>query len=339
MAEQYFGMAVAVIIVTASIVLAGILIGVGRAFGYKRLENFGMQELVQSVINAAIIGALASVIALISGISASVVTEQCTTGDAPAQLACVLSGLKTSIFGMLQEAIKTSELLGYYQSLVLNFNAFTIQPFVNLNSVSGVLSSQILTIQLLLILTQLNAQILDFVSQNAIIILLPLGLVLRTLFATRRAGGFMIALAIGLYLFYPSLVLIFPNPEPEVGNATVLMQDFTNNSFYATVPIIDLNDNYAIGGKLDIMAGRCSGNVSNSSACANMTETMGMKNKTADFTGDLTVITQSNSDAIAKVTLYSALAPLLSLIVTFVFVKEVGAVLGSEIGLGTFSAI
>ena len=339
MAEQYFGMTVAMTIVTASIVLAGILIGVGRAFSYKRLENFGMQELVQSVINAAIIGALASVIALISGISASIVTSQCGTGDAPAQLSCVRGQLKLSIFLMLQEVVQTTELLGYYQSMVLNFNVFSIQPFANLSAVSGVLSSQVLTLQLLLMLTQLNAQVLDFVSQNAIILLLPLGLVLRTLFATRKAGGFLIALAIGLYLFYPSLVIIFPSPESEVGNATALMQNFTNNSFYATVPVIDLNDNYAIGGKLDIMAGRCSGNISNSSACANMTQTMGMVNQTADFSGDLTVIIQSNSDAIAKVTLYSAIAPLLSLIVTFVFVKEVGSVLGSEIGLGTFTAI
>ena len=97
MAEQYVGMSIAVVIVAASIALAGILIGVGRAFGYKRVENFGVDELAQSVINAAIIGGLASVIALMSGISSSLVTTQCGTGDAPAQLACTLGGVKAAL--------------------------------------------------------------------------------------------------------------------------------------------------------------------------------------------------------------------------------------------------
>ena len=47
MADDFIGMGMAVIVVTASIVLAGILIGVGRAFGYKKVEHFGINELIQ----------------------------------------------------------------------------------------------------------------------------------------------------------------------------------------------------------------------------------------------------------------------------------------------------
>ncbi len=338
MADQYIGMSVAVIIVTASIALAGILIGVGRAFNYKRLENFGVEELVQSVINAAIIGALASVIALISGISSSLVTAQCGTGDAPTQLGCTLSGLKVSLFSMFQETVRALDIVGYYQTLVLNFNVFSIQPFGNLSSISNVLSSQVFTMQILMILLELNIQMLKFVETNALVLLLPIGLVLRTLFATRKAGGVLIAMAIGLYLFYPSFVLIFPNPQEDVANATLVMQNFTNNSAYATVPIVDLNDNYAIGGKIDLISGRCSGKLANDSACSNITGFLA-NSSAPDFSGDLTMISQSNSNAIAKVSLYSAIAPLLSLIVTLVFVYEVGKLLGSEIGLSMYQAI
>lgn len=333
MAEQFVGMSVAVIIVTASIILAGIFIGVGRAFGFKRIENFGINELAQSVINAAIIGALASVITVISGISASIVSQQCGEGDAPAQLACSMASLKDAMFGLFQETIKALDIIGYYQSLVLNFNVFSIQPFGNLSSISDILSSQVYTMQVMLMLLELNMQILNFVEQNALVLLLPIGLVLRTLFATRKAGGFLIALAIGFYLLYPSFILVFPNPEPEILNATAELANFTNNTAYATIPIIDLNDNYAIGGKLDQMSGRCSEDLANSS-CPDLTE-----NSSVDFTGDLTVIAQSNSNSISKVMFFSVVAPLLSLIITIIFVKEVGELLGSEIGLSTFAVI
>ncbi len=346
MAEQYVGMSIAVIIVAASIAFAGILIGVGRAFGYRRVENFGVEELAQSVINAAIIGALASIIALVSGISSASVGELCGSGDAPVQLACVLDGVKTGLFSLLAQTARAAEIVGYYQTLKLDFAVFSIQPFANLSSVAGILSGQLFTMQLLLMLIELNIQMLNFVAQNSLLLLLPVGLVLRTLFVTRKAGGFLIALALGLYLFYPSFVLVFPDPSPSVANSTQIASDFTNNSLYATVPVIDLNGNYAIGGKLDLMSGRCpayeyAGNLTNASAynssslCYNYTAGMAAAGNRPDFTGDLTVLTQSNSDSMAKVLLYSVLAPLMSLAVTFVFVYEVGKMLGSEIGLSS----
>jgi hypothetical protein len=347
-ADQYIGLSIAGIIVTASIILAGILIGVGRAFQFKRLENFGIDELFQSVINAAIIGAFASIIVLISGISSTLVSIECAGENAPGQLSCTLGQIKESLFNLFSQTLYASNVIGYYQSLVLNFNTFSIQPFANLSSVSNVLSSQLFTMQLLLMLLELNVQILTFVEQNALLLLLPIGLVLRTLFATRRVGGFLIALAIGLYVLFPAFIMIFPNPEADLINATNELTNFTNNSIYATMPIVDLNDNYAIAGKLDLMSGRCSDNLTNSSLCANYTKDYPVANSSnstnstslsPDFTGDLTLISQSNSDSISKVLLYSVVAPLLSFLLTIVFVKEFGDILGSEISLSTFSSI
>jgi hypothetical protein len=225
------------------------------------------------------------------------------------------------------------------------------------------------TMQLLLMLVELNIQLLNFVAQNSLLLLLPIGLVLRTVFATRKVGGFLIALAIGLYIFYPAFVLVFPDPGPSLLNATAVMDNFTSNSLYATVPVVDLNSNYAIAGKLDVMSGRCvagnssdnltgpssgnltgnltdnlSGNLTGNvaynltgnSSCADFAAAMGVPpGGSADFTGDLTLIAESNSDSLALVLLYSVLAPLLSLAVTIVFVSEAGKLLGSEIGLSS----
>ncbi len=345
-------MEIAVIVVTASIVLAGILIGIGRAFGYKRVEHFGVEELIQSIVNAAIIGSFAAIIELVGIVSFSIVTEACAEGNVVAQLICTLRNLNTGLFTLFQELLKTLDILGYYQTLSLDFGSFAVSPFTNLSSLSHVLSAQLLSLNLLMMLVELNIQITEFIGQNALVLLFPLGLVLRTLFATRKVGGFLIALAIGLYLFYPTFVLVFPNPTEDLNVSTNAMENFTNNSYYATVPVIDLNDNYAIAGKLDILSGRCAEqnitnmtNLSNASACQEFMEQQNITNMTAqqnlslDFTGDLTFITQSNNQAISKSLLYAVIAPLFSLLITVVFVKELAALLGGEIGLRTIASI
>ncbi len=354
MAEEFAGMGIAIIIVTASIVLAGILFGVGRAFGYKNIEYFGIEELLQSLINAAIIGSFAAVTGVVASVSSSIVTPGCSTGNVVDQLICMLSLVNTELFMLFQSLIQMLNILGYYQGLSLDFGAFSVVPFGNLSSVSGVLSTQLLSLNLIMILVGLNTQIAVFIKQNALSLLFPVGLVLRSLFATRKVGGFLIALAVGLYIFYPTFVLVFPSPQDDIANSTSMMAAFNNNSFYAPVPVVDLNSNYALAGKLDLMSGRCAllnvtlinatGNQTNAtnltnvtvSACQNFTN---MTGASSDFSGDITVVSGSTTNALAKSLLYTVVAPLFSLLVTAVFIVELGSLLGSEIGLRSLASI
>ncbi|HNT60581.1 MAG TPA: hypothetical protein PKJ97_01225, partial [Candidatus Bilamarchaeaceae archaeon] len=116
-------------------------------------------------------------------------------------------------------------------------------------------------------------------------------------------GGFLIALSIGIYLFYPAFILIFPAPQL---NTTIMnITNMTNSSLYATPLVLDLNNNYAIAGRFD-----------------NMT--------TGDFTGDLTLAAQEISSAIASLSIFVLLAPLFSLIITIIFIKEVTDIFGGE---------
>ncbi|MFH0738129.1 MAG: hypothetical protein V1827_05665 [Candidatus Micrarchaeota archaeon] len=354
MAEDFVGVEIAVIVVTASIVLAGIMFGLGRAFGSKKVEQFGLEELIQSIINAAIIGSFAAIIELVGVVSGSVVSEACSEGNVMHQLNCMLSALNSSIYLMLDGLIRTLDIIGYYQGMELDFGSFSMAPFSNLGPVSDTLGSQLLAGNLLMTLVSLNVQIAAFIGDNALGLLFPIGLVLRTVFATRKVGGFLIALSLGLFVFYPTFILIFPSPQLDVENATARMGNFTANAFYSSVPVIDLNGNYAIAAKLDILSSRCDPhayNITNTTnisatetACddflfeQNMT-TNTTQNKSFDFTGDVTLIMAGNSDALAKSALYSVIAPLFSLLVTAVFVKELANVLGSEIGLRTFASV
>ena len=336
MADDFVGMYIATMVVTASIVLAGILIGIGRAFTYKRLENFGIEEFIQSVINAAIIGAFAVIIELANTISTSILEEDvCGTGTVIEQLVCLMDGTSIALFSLFQETVKLVNTLGYYQSMVLDFDFLSIQPFVNLSAMSLILSVQLLLLQFLIVFVDLNVQVLTFIGQNALLIIFPIGLVLRTFFATRRIGGFLIGLAIGVYLLYPSFIMIFPDPQEDVLNATGNVTEFNGKSFYAAVPIIDLNDNYALAEKLDVMSGRCFD--SDSPECIAAVE--GLDREDVDLVGDLTVIAQKNGIAISKVLLYLVLAPLFSLVITVIFIKEMTRILGGEIKLGVVKSV
>jgi hypothetical protein len=333
MAEDFVGIEIATTVVLASIVLSGILIGIGRAFSYKKIENFGVEELLQSIVNAAIIGSFGAIIFLISTVATGVTEKSCTKGDVVAQLSCTLREVNVSVFSLFQEIIKSLNILGYYQSLKIDFSTFSIIPFSNLFALSAILSAHALSLQLEMMLLEFNVQILAFIAQNVLLLLFPIGLTFRTFFATRKIGGFLIALSIALIIFYPSFVLIFPNPKQDVMIAAGYASNFTNNTKYATVPIVDLNNNYALAGKLDMMSGRCD-NAANSSHCYNLTGNS--TNYSAEFSQDLTLLIQTTGNSITKVFLYSAFAPLFSLILTIIFVRELAGILGGEIGLNTF---
>lgn len=358
MAEQFIGETIAISVVIASIVLAGILIGIGRGFGYKRVEYFGTEEFIQSLINAAIVGSFALISGLVSTVSSAVAIEGCSEGATIAQLACTLGSVNAGLFALFQQLVSVLGLLGYYQSMSLDFGAFSISPFTNLAAVSDGLSLQLLSLNVIMILVELNRQMAIFIGQNSLALILPVGLVLRTFFATRKVGGFLIALALGLLVFYPVFVLVFPSPVQEIANATTMMQNLTSNNYYATVPVIDLNDNYAIAGKLDLMSGRCSPasfNFSLLNLTGNMTNTTELDNRTycdnflikqnltqnvtVDLSGDLTMISQAGTNAVSRSFLYSVIAPIFSLIITIVFVREVALLLGSEIGLRTIASV
>jgi len=314
---ELIGMQVAVIIITISIVLSGILIGLGRALGHTKVERFGTDELFQSILNAAIVGALAIIIETVKAISTSLITTTCSTaGDAMAELSCILTSTTANSFILLQELLKASTLIGFYQTMVLELGTVTIQPFANLESVSSVLSNQAGILSIILILINLNVQIVTFFSQNALALFLPIGLILRSFFATRKLGGFLIGIAIGMYVLYPAFVLAFS--PPDLANATAQLTTFNSNPLYATVPIVDLNTNNAIAEKLDNLT-----TGTNVSFGENITYI-------ADLPGSLTVITQTNANAISQLLMYGVFAPIFSFIITLVFIKEIANALGGE---------
>jgi hypothetical protein len=295
-------------IVALSIVLSGLLIGVGRAIGSHKVEFFGREELIQAIINAALVGAYATIVLTATEISSELAGEGiCVEGDAIENLQCIYEGLSVNLYALLVETLQLHHTVAYYQSIVLNFSTFSIQPLAYLSSVSMMLEAQALAIQQLLLISEIHIQLLAFFGPQLLTFFFPLGLVFRAFFSTRKLGGFLIALSIGLYLLYPSLVMVFP--QPELNETTIALEAMNNNTNYTITPILDLNDNYAIAGKLD-----------------------GMTNTTAgtDFTGDVTTSLQQLTSATSSLVIFILIAPVFSIILTLIFIKEVTDIFGGE---------
>ncbi len=328
MAEEFVGLEIATYVITAAIILSAILIGIGRGFGYKKIENFGVEEFFQSVVNGAIIGAFALITTLINEVAESVGEGLC--GEEKliiSQLICNFNEISGLLAAMMNEILKLLGTIGYYQTLVLDMDIITIQPFANLSQLSTALGLEIILLQAAMIIINMNITILNFIGQNALLLIFPLGLVFRTFFGTRRLGTFLIGLTIGLYIIYPSFVFIFPSPTEDIQNATANITEINNKTYYSAVPVIDLSDNNALGAKLDVMSGRCFD--SDSPQCQDATQ--GLERSDVDFVGDLGFVFQQVSIATGRVLVYLIIAPLLSLLITVIFVKEITKTFGGEI--------
>lgn len=295
-------------VVALSIVISGLLIGIGRAIGAVKLEYFGREELIQAIINAALVGAYATITITATEISKELVTgSACGGSDAMDNLKCVYSGISDQLYNILTQTVGISHIASYYQSIVLNFSTVTVQPLANLSSLSLILNTQAFIIQQLLLISETHIQLLAFFGPQLLTFFFPLGLLFRAFFSTRKLGGFLIAISIGLYLLYPSLVLVFP--QPSFNDTEMFLDNVTNNTAYTTIPLVDLNDNYAVAGKLDNMTNISSG---------------------TDLTGSLILSAQKVNEATSASIIFIVLAPIFALIVTIVFIKEVTDIFGGE---------
>lgn len=330
MAGEFVGFEIATYVVTAAIVLSGILIGVGRALGYRKLENFGVEEFFQSMVNGAIIGAFALVVELINEVAAGVGEGLCGEEKLViSQIVCNFTQISNLLTMLMNEIIKLLGTIGYYQTLAIDLDIITIQPFANLAALSNALGLEIILLQAAMIMINMNITIMNFIGQNALLVIFPLGLVFRTFFGTRRLGMFLIGLAIGFYIIYPSFIFIFPSPTEDIQNATANISDMNNKTYYSAVPLIELESSNALAAKLDVMSGRCF--ESNSTQCLEATENLSRSD--VDFVGDLGFVFQQITAVTGRVLVYLVVAPLLSLIITIIFVKEITKIFGGEIAV------
>ncbi|VVB58782.1 Uncharacterised protein [Candidatus Anstonella stagnisolia] len=201
------------LVILISILLGGIALGVGHAFGLKKLSLFGKEELAQAIISSALLGALALIVA---GLSTGAVAFGAKGGcygaaDAPVIdfAACNMREISNSALNISQLAYKASAISGFAGSLRINIGIASTQPFASLSQSSGELFRMGSNFSLLYAIGSSWESILLLISAKALTVFFPIGLLLRSFFATRKAGAAIMGLCVSLFVFLPIFLAAF----------------------------------------------------------------------------------------------------------------------------------
>jgi hypothetical protein len=318
--------AIATALLTISILLSGMAIGIGKALGNRKLEGIGKEELTQAIISAAIFGAIVVIAATTEAAAASLVPDfsaqsLCPSlghaSDSPAFYAqCNYVSLLSDSEALLSSAMKSQNILGFLSKLGLELGAVSAQPFFGLQYAAESLNSLLSNLALLISMLSLQASFLGFAIATAFPIFLPAGLILRMFFATRKLGAAAMALAVAFYIIYP---LVFLAAIPALSGDSSLVvsarQEFDQfNSKYSSVPMMDLQKENVVVQKINELSQQ-------------------------DLVGEASQLVRSLSRAISALAMLALVLPLLGLATALAGASALYASLGTEITLGKFEII
>ncbi|MCX8197470.1 MAG: hypothetical protein N3G80_04115 [Candidatus Micrarchaeota archaeon] len=255
---------IAIIAATISILLGGILFGVGLGFGVRRLRLLGAEEIAQGIISAAMLGAIISFAALLSSATSSIVPAhnipQCAQVEKPTSspfsyYACFLSAYSSSFNRLAIHISRSSEIAGMVGTLNIKIAETSFAPFFALSSYSQQLSSLAFEMHSLSALAILELEVAFAIKDSALAFFLPAGLILRSFFATRKLGAAVMAIAVSAYLVYP-LLFLHAFQSSKVLDASKEALEYTErfNQTFASIPLLDFDSPGQVKAKIGQMA-------------------------------------------------------------------------------------
>lgn len=164
----------------------------------------------------------------------------------------------------------------------------------------------------LIVFQFVQLRFLDFIQVTMMTLFLPIGIVLRTFAPTRGAGGLMIAIAIGFYFVFPMTYVFIYASAPTMDSACLKIEE-------SQIPLLEEDACYT-----------------------NLSDIYVQRAKFKAEEKGITSLVESITTTVAGFLFHAIFYPLIALIVTFTFVRQVGALLGAdlaEIGRGLIKLI
>ncbi len=343
--DPFAGYSIAIEVLAIMIIVGAIVYSIGMALNDKKIKQLGQTELYQVVINGLIIGAFIILFApggligsLISSLSSGVSGTSCTTytnNPAICFATSYLSGLgDVTVNGDSYPSLLSSNLallsssallyagVGTLSSIDINLYVVTF-GLQGLNAILGPLKGIIDFLSLSAVFIIAQSMLLGFLYYVAVPIMLPVGIVLRTFYFTRKLGGAIIAIAIGGYLILP-LTYVF--------SATLMDAYFTNSlvtPISSTVSSINtfLSSVQSLQGSAFSLGSTQGVNTINWGIVGVVTGGIGAIS--SSFNLLLTAIWNS----VVLVIIQVFFLPIFSMILTFISTKELAKIFGSELNL------
>lgn len=214
-----YGLGISVLLVSIMLAIGGVLLGGGYALNDRKLKELGKNEILQSLINGALVGGFLLLFAN-GGIIGSFVNSAVLTNGTKLSCSSFMQ-YNAAICFAYDYLIGSNQYyyLGSYHSSILSSVTLAIVGLTSLYAVLGLfklfLSPVLAQIQgavqalgAAAVSATVQASVLMFIAVSALTLMLPLGLVLRTFYPTRKMGSFLIALTIGLYVVLPMTYLL-----------------------------------------------------------------------------------------------------------------------------------
>lgn len=338
-----YGIAVALITIMLSV--AGIVLGIGYAIDDRKLKEFGKSEIYQSIINGVIVGSLIFAFAsggfftlLINNIAGSTsllaTCEQSMAGNYAICFAYnYLVGLQpVSINGASYPTLIDTS-IGLLAPVSILYAGLALLGSVKLSigiigiGFSGVLTPILTALDYMIeILTaavisiEVQGMLLKFISIVAMPVLLPIGIVLRTIYVTRRLGGAIMAIAIGLFAVFPLTYVL------NASLASSYLTGLSNSSINTFITTETSANNNLISSATQVNANAKPQQISGIVASF----TIAINGLVTGFEGFLNQL----DNIVALIIIEVFFLPVFSLILTAISIRELARILGSEITFG-----
>ncbi|MBM3228834.1 hypothetical protein FJZ26_00220 [Candidatus Parvarchaeota archaeon] len=254
---QNYNLAISAIAIT--IMAGGIALGVGIALQNRRLKNFGVEELAQSVLNAALLGSIAALLALLGTVGTEFVPQgeyaacmqnQGATGAAAFAI-CINWAIADGLYKAGATSLQSAQIIGYVAKMIVSVPGLSNQPFYSSEFSAQLLSSMTGILYAFAAIANLHAGFFEFAYGIALSVALPAGFFLRSFHITRALGGALIGFSVAILTVYAlcfvaiggKLALLEQSIGEAGGQAAQFNSDFgsvleaapTDTGFFATV--------------------------------------------------------------------------------------------------------
>ncbi len=323
----------AIAVVAIMLASAGIIYGIGHAIDEKKFKEFGRSEIYQSLINAAIVGALFLAFCpggIVNQVLNSIVGPvNCNLSAMSNYAVCFADNYLT---GPLLTAI--TSILAYLSSLyalIVTVMSAGINIGIQIN-LSGLgfakppLSDMIDLTFAALMSVMLQDALIKFVAATAVTGLLPAGLVLRSFFFTRKLGGAILAITIGLFAVLP-MTYVFSTQL--VG--TQYTASMSNNMTQLSSTIGSIKNSASNITTSLVLIGI--GGSSNAIVQYGLGAVVGGAQSISSLFGPVFNIL---SNLAVDIIMMVFVLPIFNVILTVISIRELARIFGSEISLGRF---
>lgn len=323
--------------------IGGIVLGIGYSINNKKMKEFGFDEIFQSAINGVILGIL-FVSFMPNGLISNSINNIVTSSSVSAECQGYMSGNYAICFAynyliginpvyignqaypsLLTESEKLLIPISVIYGAVSVISGLSINLIVASINFGSLLSPAITelgfiirTILAAIMGIYVQASLLSVIASVAIPLILPIGIILRTFYPTRKLGGAIMAISIGLFGVFP-LTYLFDARISSYFNSNIS----TNNQ--------TLSLNSGIGKFRDAISSISS---SKNTSAKSVLSTLSLDAKiinSAFYSWINQII-----DAISLLIVQVFFLPIFSIILTVISIKEIGSLLGSNISLGKF---